>query len=397
MDMDIKYSIEDEEGSLIEFNVAMKKGTSIIDELRILLVADGQKIHISDQIKIMFDKLKDQGIENIKSLLIEDGITTIAPSSFAKIDIKIDQVCWPASCTVIPDHCFYDSNIESITGTDFVTTIGEGAFQCSRLKTFKWPPLCREIPPSCFSLSSLEDITGIDNTTEIGDFAFEYSRIKMFHWPIACNKIPINCFYKTPLEKITGMKKVDAIGRSAFGRTKIKSINWPQKCKTIPEDCFCSSSLKKITGIDEVEAIEDSAFASTSLQTFFWPPKCDTIPEKCFYHTPLESVVGLEGVKEIMSEAFYKTKLTSFILYPNCTKIKDDTFCYTEIRELKVIGKGGIINFDMSFFKCWTMNQFEKLEKIDMSDCAGVITSNKDEFIYKQIKNKLIVPYYGVF
>lgn len=47
----------------------------------------------------------------------------------------------------------------------------------------------------------------------------------------------------------------------------------------------------------------------------------------------------------------------------------------------------------MSILKYLDVSQ---LEKIDMSDCAGVIIINKDDYTYEQIKDKLIFPYYGV-
>ena len=43
------------------------------------------------------------------------------------------------------------------------------------------------------------------------------------------------------------------------------------------------------------------------------------------------------------------------------------------------------------------MDELEKLERIDMSDCAGVMLVNSNELVYEKIKDKIVFPYYGVF
>ena len=55
------------------------------------------------------------------------------------------------------------------------------------------------------------------------------------------------------------------------------------------------------------------------------------------------------------------------------------------------------MNLDMSFFKSWNKGELEKLERIDMSDCAGVMLVNRNELVYEKIKDKILFPYYGVF
>ena len=344
--MKIKYYTRGEE--LTGFDIALNKGTSIIDELKIPSVVDGKTIsHISTTFREAFFKLKGKGISEIKNVLIEEGITSVGIKAFASIGIKIDKVCWPASCAVIPDYCFYNSDIESITGTDFVTTVGKGAFGRTHVTTFEWPPLCKEIPEGCFDGSSLIEITGIDQVNNIGKLAFSETRLQTFSWPPKCKTIPLFCFCSTPLKNITGIDRVEKIEGLAFCGTKLQRFSWPQKCHNIPNDCFRECDcLEQIDGLEVIINIGDGAFQRSGIKTFLCPASVSVAEASAF----LEGCENLEGIRF------------------EGTGIKD-------------------VDLEYFFF-------LKNIKKIDFSGLAAVNLINCSSPKGREVRDKVVLPYY---
>ena len=262
--MEIKYYTHGEE--LTGFDIALKKGTTIIDELKIPSVVDGTPIsHISTTLREAFFKLKGKGISEIKNVLIEEGISSISIRAFANIDIKIDNVCWPASCTVIPDYCFFNSHIESITGIDFVTIIGEYAFALSYVQTFSWPQTCKAIPGYCFYASYIESLIGVEEVEVIGESAFGCSNLLKFAWPPKCQNIPNDCFRECDcLEQIEGIEEVTDIGYGAFRSSAIKKFLWPAGVSAAETSEF-------LGGCEHLEEIffEGTGIKTVDLEKFF--------------------------------------------------------------------------------------------------------------------------------
>ena len=259
--MNVTYYTQGRE--LTGFDITLTKGTTIIDELKLPSVVDGKPIsHIATTIRKAFFKLKEKGISEIKNVVIEEGITSVCREAFARIWIRINRVCWPASCTVIPDYCFYNSHIESITGTGSVTIIGTGAFSATHVKIFEWPSLCKEIPDDCFAVSSLERITGIDMAMvkNIGLEAFLGTKLQTFMWSPKCKSIPKGCFMGCrKLEQIDGLEGVTDIGKKAFLGTAIKVFRWPENVSATGIVSFldCCDNLEEIrfegTGIKDID------------------------------------------------------------------------------------------------------------------------------------------------
>ena len=389
--MKIKYYTRGEE--LTGFDIALNKGTSIIDELKIPSVVDGKTIsHISTTFREAFFKLKGKGISEIKNVLIEEGISSVGIKAFASIGIKIDKVCWPASCAVIPDYCFYNSDIESITGTDFVTTVGKGAFGRTHVTTFEWPPLCKEIPEGCFDGSSLIEITGIDQVNNIGKLAFSETRLQTFSWPPKCKTIPLFCFCSTPLKNITGIDRVEKIEGNAFCNTKLQRFSWPSKCKTIPLYCFYSTPLKNITGIDRVEKIEGLAFCGTKLQRFSWPQKCQNIPNDCFRECDcLEQIDGLEVIINIGDGAFQRSGIKTFLCPASVSVAEASAFLEgcENLEGIRFEGTG-IKDVDLEYFF-----SLKNIKKIDLSGCSAVNLINCSSEEGCKLRDKVVLPYYA--
>ncbi len=111
--------------------------------------------------------------ENIKNIVISEGITRIGDCAFWSLN-----------------------NVETVTIADTVETIGDNAFQwCSALSTVNFGNGIKEIGDytfaGCIALSTVNFGSGIK---EIGDFAFEGCKIASFTIPETLEKIGYSIF-----------------------------------------------------------------------------------------------------------------------------------------------------------------------------------------------------------
>mgnify|MGYP003290620219 CR=1 FL=1 len=173
------------------------------------------------------DALKGQ--ENLKSVVIGEGITRIENSSFE-------------GCT----------NLESVKMTDYVTSIGEYAFKdCTSLKTVKLSEKISEIGKGAFSnCKSLEKIVLPENMTDIGRLMFEYcENLKYVKLPsnytprkndwLLGTTLRMGMFKGcTSLEEIVIPEGFEVIEYTAFlDCVNLKKITLPASLKVI-ENCF---------------------------------------------------------------------------------------------------------------------------------------------------------------
>lgn len=133
---------------------------------------------------------------------ISDEISTISPYAF--LHSYVDSVVWPASCYRIPESCFRNSRIKSISNIEHVTEIAKTAFHESHIKSFSWPSECLKIPYMCFSSSHLETISNVDSVWSIDSLAF--SDLKCLQSldlsSSVVSLISQSAFYKTAKDKI---------------------------------------------------------------------------------------------------------------------------------------------------------------------------------------------------
>lgn len=140
--------------------------------------------------------------ENIKSLVVSDGITKIGNSLFERCK-SMASASFPTSLTEIGKRAFFMYNLGGLTALSIpssVTTIGEKAFSCEALTSVTLPATlttlgnylfmdsstlttarveCSEVPGFCFvRCTNLQNVTLSHNVTSIGS-----------HWINYCNRL----------------------------------------------------------------------------------------------------------------------------------------------------------------------------------------------------------------
>lgn len=152
--------------------------------------------------------------------------------------------------------------INTVILNDNITFVDEESFFRATVKNVVWSKSCKTIPNACFAESDIETISNIENVESIEVSAFQATRqLKDFIWPKSCLTVPCSCFCTSGLQSITGLENVESIENNAFAYSKINSIEWPEKAKTVSTACFFKSQVGKIAGLDGVISVEPAAFA----------------------------------------------------------------------------------------------------------------------------------------
>ena len=206
--------------------------------------------------------------DNVKKVVIEDGVTSIGNSVFDSCS-NLASITIPSSVTSIGNYAFWGcKNLPSITIPDSVTSIGKSAFSnCSSLTSITIPDGVTSIGNYAFSsCRKLTSITIPDSVTSIGESAFAAcSSLTSITIPDSVTSIGNAAFEGCKgLTSITIPDSITSIGGFAFRYcTSLTSITIPDGVTSIGGFAFerCSS-LTSITIPDSVTSIGNYAFSN---------------------------------------------------------------------------------------------------------------------------------------
>ena len=235
--------------------------------------------------------------DNVKKVVIEDGVTSIGASAFYSCK-SLTSITIPDSVTSIGFTAFYAcssltsitipgsvtsmersafefcTGLKSVTISDGVTSIGASAFySCKSLTSITILKSVTSIGKYAFSgCSGLTSITILGGVTSIGDFAFSScSQLASIEIPSSVTSIGNSAFEScSQLASIEIPSSVTSIGNSAFWNcTGLTSITIPNRVTSIGNFAFrYCRSLASITIPDSVTSIGVVAFDScTNLKT----------------------------------------------------------------------------------------------------------------------------------
>ena len=250
--------------------------------------------------------------DTIKSVVIEDGVTSIGNSAFEGCGglisitipdsvtsignfafsgcVSLTNITIPNSVTCIGMKGFGGcSGLTSITIPNSITSIDEGAFEfCSSLTSILLPDGITSIGVGAFgNCESLTDITIPDGVISIGDWAFEdCSNLTSITIPSSVTNIGIRAFDGcSNLTSITIPDGVTSIGDWAFYHcNSLTNITIPGSVTNIGHSTFFGcKNLTSITILDGVTSIGMSVFSSCeSLTDIIIPNSVTSIEEDAF-------------------------------------------------------------------------------------------------------------------
>ena len=301
-------------------------------------------------------------IDNIKSIKIEKGVTSIGDCSFYRCS-SLESIEIPDSVKTIGFHSFSScTSIKSVTIPNSVTTIGPHAFSyCESLESVVIPVSVTTIDHSAFYFcSSIKSVTIPGPITTIGAGAFGYYIMK-------------GVKYKTPDFTIYGLKGYAAEAYAAEHEFTFVALDEPRSgtCGDNLTWAFDDEGTLTISGTgdmydyrfedapwysyvndikyiviqDNVKSIGDYAFrAFASLQSITISDSVTRIGNNAFeYCSSLKSVTLPNSVTCIEYSAFFScTALESIVISNSVTTIEDGAFSVCSALESIIVSEGNI-------------------------------------------------------
>ena len=190
-----------------------------------------------------------QNIENVKKIIIPEGVTDISASAFYGC-INLEEIVFPSTLKNIGAMAFYN---------------------CKKLKNAVIPEGMNNIPSSLFyGCESLESVTIPSTVKEIKPGAFNGSGVKKLVLPSSVTILESGAFKNAiGLEEITFGGGIETLGAGLFdGCVNLKKVVLSDGLKAIYEYAFSGcSALESITIPSTVRAIYQYAFMGcTSLK-----------------------------------------------------------------------------------------------------------------------------------
>ena len=341
----------------------------------------------------IYDSLSISGKDNIKSIVIGKGITSVGSASFSGFR-GVSSVSLPDTLESIGSSAFQEcSTLTSIEIPDSVKTIESSAFiDCSGLTSVKLPEGLTEIGPSTFEYcSSLMRINLPDTVKNIGSYAF-----------YGCSSLTLSALPES----------LETMGYSVFsGCSSIGSLTIPTGLKSLDSNVFYGcSDMEKITITSaDCEIHDDSgtiswntaiegyagstaeAYARKYARVFIdietgkasqegicGENAAYTIENNVLtisgtgamsdaspfmYNQGFKKVIIEEGITEISDDAFYSCSgITSVSLPSSLTRIGQDAFAdCTGLKEVVIPETTSVLTICDDAFSSYTLNKITLL------------------------------------
>ncbi len=243
----------------------------------------------------------------IKSIIIQDGVTTIGYNAFYYCK-NLENITIPTTVTEINNYAFRDcDNLKEVIIPNGVEKIGYRAFySCSLLMNITIPESVTSIDNGAFAYCPQISYITVDNNNQYysnDEFGVLFNKDKttLIHYPIGNQREN----YSIP----DGVKTIE---KEAFiGCSNLKTITMPNSVTTIGDSAFCGcTGFTNITLPDSITTIGKYAFENcVNLLSINIPNGLTIISESLFHGCKnLTSISFPDSVTKIGSKAFYECK-----------------------------------------------------------------------------------------
>ena len=225
----------------IIIEVVIKSGVTGVGSGAFMGCTALKKVSISDTVKKL-DLNAFSGCTALEAFAVADGNEAYASADGVLFNAgktlliscpvgKTGAYTVPETVTEIEKSAFAASGVESVSMSDAVNAVGEGAFlNCSKLKSAVLPKGLKELKKRLFSgCSALEAISIPDSVKTLGEGVFSgCAALKEVKIPVEVTVIPKNAFSGcAALESVSIPASVTAIKEAAFdGCTALKNVTF---------------------------------------------------------------------------------------------------------------------------------------------------------------------------
>lgn len=187
----------------------------------------------------------------IRTVVVEEGITDIAPYAFSRCDSLV-SVTLPDSMTAIREAMFIKcDNLSEVTLPKKLKVIGDNAFSgCMNLTSLTLPDTLTDICVEAFSGVGITKFNLPQGVQRIGEGAFTSDIFTEIQLPETITDLGARAFqYCEKLKKITIPENVSEIRDGTFlACSALKTVTLPQNLQRIGKDAF--SNCKALTEVD---------------------------------------------------------------------------------------------------------------------------------------------------
>lgn len=272
------------------------------------------------------------GCSGIKHLAIEDGKSELMLGSEPFSSCNFNSLFLGRNLKHTTSPFGNIESLTSITISDSVTSLGNGIFWGTGLKSVVIPESVTAIGESAFAQClDLESIEMPDSLKSLGKRAFWNSKLKAISIPVGIEMLEDEVFqYCHGLASVTIEGNISSIGKSAFENcSSLTSIQIPASVKFIGTGAFSGcSSFSSISVPDGIEKIEDEVFKDcTALSSITIPVSVESIGAKAFSGCSSLAEVNIpDSISSIGEYAFYNAALKEVLLPASVKKIGDYAF-----------------------------------------------------------------------
>ena len=186
----------------------------------------------------------------------------------------------------------------------------------------------------CSALAQLGDLSALKT---IGDCAFEYTRLAKLGDMPSLTTIGERAFQETPLTQLGDMKNLTTIGNSAFADTQLTQLRDMPLLTTIGDFAFLRTPLEKLGHMKNLTTIGYSAFAHTPLEKLGDLSALKTIGKMAFEDTRLTQLCTIPLLTTIGESAFEGCEQLEIVHLPKALKFVDkDAFLKCPLGHLTV-------------------------------------------------------------
>ncbi|MCH5184860.1 MAG: leucine-rich repeat protein [Oscillospiraceae bacterium] len=321
-------------------------------------------LNYEDKYPLVLEDKCFYGCTSLQNITFSNNIESIPDSCFYQSGVKTLTI--PKNIKTVGKSAFMNSaSMTSLTleydedgGESGVESIGESAFSgCKALATVSFSKKMTDIPASAFALCGIKELVIPSNIKTIGDYAFnKCTNLTSVVCSDGVEKIGAHCFEgDTALKDVDLGNTVSSMGEYAFNGASAletftfsplikeilpytfnKSFNGsstgtltiPSTVETIRTNAFLASNVPNVVIEDGVKSIETLAFSGCKyLKTVKLPKTISIIPDSTFSGcSALTEIVIPGNVKQVGNSAFSSCGITSAVLEEGVETIGTSSF-----------------------------------------------------------------------
>ena len=242
------------------------------------------------------DKPWHEYMDQIKHVVVEEGITTVSVAAFQGIS-QLNTVTLSEGVEIIASEAFSYTPVTSITLPQSLRMIDRFAFRDTRLAKVDLGPNVESVPLAFAMVPTLKEITvSADNPymTSIDGALYDKEVTTLIAYPCAAVEASLP-------------STLTALGEAAFYSSQITELVIPDQVTTLGDDVFNNAQM---------------------LRRVVLPPNLRVLPNAAFCNCySLEEVVFNKALRNVDNWVFYSCyQLRSITLHGNVKRLSDSAF-----------------------------------------------------------------------